>query len=101
MAVGHPQVLMHVGLVDENDTLPDEAALAWALLDHADTDRAICDDVLEAISIRLAVVAGGSTAALGEDRRACDGPCRGVRVRRRRSPSHQDYPQGAQFGVLT
>jgi hypothetical protein len=46
MAVGHPQNLMHVGLVDENDTLPDEAAPALALLAHADTDRATCNDVL-------------------------------------------------------
>ncbi|USR01662.1 MULTISPECIES: hypothetical protein [Sphingomonas] len=73
--------LMHLGLVDENDTLPDEAAPALALLDHAGTDRAACDDVLEAISVRLAAVAGGSQAALGAGRRACDGPCRGVRVR--------------------
>jgi hypothetical protein len=66
MAVGHPQDLMHVGLVDENDTLPDEAAPALALFDHAGTDRAACDDVLEAISVRLAAVAGGSTAALDQ-----------------------------------
>jgi hypothetical protein len=57
---------MHVGLVDENDTLPDEAALALALFDHAGTDRATCDDVLEAISVRLAAVARGSTAALDQ-----------------------------------
>jgi hypothetical protein len=56
--------LMHVGLVDEDDIRPDVAALALALLDHAGADRATYDDVLEAISVRLAAVARGSTAAL-------------------------------------
>lgn len=58
--------LMHLGLVDENDILLDEAALALALLDHASADRATYDDVLEAISVRLAAVAGDLTVALNQ-----------------------------------
>ena len=58
--------LMHLGLVDENDILLDEAALALALLDHASADRATYYHVLEAISVRLAAVAGDLTVALNQ-----------------------------------
>ncbi len=55
--------LMHLGLVDEDEILLDEAALVLALPDHAGTELTAYDDVLEAIAVRLAAVAGGSTAA--------------------------------------
>ena len=55
--------LIHLGLVDEDEILLDEAGLVLALLDHAGTDLAPYEHVLEAIAARLAVIGDGSTAA--------------------------------------
>jgi len=55
--------LMHLGLVEEDEILLDEAALSLAFLDHPDADLTPYDDVLETIALRLAAVAGEATAA--------------------------------------
>jgi regulator of sirC expression with transglutaminase-like and TPR domain len=55
--------LIHLGLVEEDDIVLDDAALSLARLDHADTDLAPYDDLLEAIGERLAAFAGPTTTA--------------------------------------
>lgn len=55
--------LRHLGLIDEDEIMLDEAALILALLDHADADIGPYDDILEAIALRLATVGSSATSA--------------------------------------
>lgn len=55
--------LNRLGLIDEDDIILDEAALALALSDHPDTDPAPYRAVLEAIAIRVDRVAAGAEDA--------------------------------------
>ncbi|MCK8455292.1 transglutaminase-like domain-containing protein [Sphingomonas faeni] len=48
--------LIHLGLIDEEDVVLDEAALALALLDHPETSRDFCLGVFRAIADRLATI---------------------------------------------
>ncbi len=50
--------VIRLGLVDEEDIVLDEAALALAMLDHADEDEVRHVEVLAAITERLADIAG-------------------------------------------
>jgi regulator of sirC expression with transglutaminase-like and TPR domain len=55
--------LIHLGLIDEDEIVLDEGALALALLDHPGADTAPYEDLLEAVAIRLEAVAGQATSA--------------------------------------
>lgn len=55
--------VLQLGLIDEQDITLDEAALALALLDHADADPAPYQDLFETIAVRLDAVDGDATAA--------------------------------------
>ncbi|HXH14702.1 MAG TPA: transglutaminase-like domain-containing protein [Sphingomonas sp.] len=55
--------LTQLGLVDEDEIVLDEAALSLALLDHVGRDLTPYHDVLDAIDLRLAAVAGDTVDA--------------------------------------
>jgi regulator of sirC expression with transglutaminase-like and TPR domain len=52
-----------LGLIDEDEIVLDEAALALAQLDHGETDLAPYYDLIEAIAARLAIVGQDATSA--------------------------------------
>ena len=58
--------LIHLGLVDDEDILLDEAALSLALLDHPDADDAPYWEVLNAVSERLCTIAPEPIDAQGQ-----------------------------------
>jgi regulator of sirC expression with transglutaminase-like and TPR domain len=55
--------LIRLGLIDEDDIVLDEAALSLALLDHPGTQMRPYQDLLEAVAIRLDLVANGAATA--------------------------------------
>ena len=61
--------LTRLGLIDEQDIVLDEAALALALLDHEGTDLEPYEDLLADIASRLDEI--GTEAATAEERAAC------------------------------
>lgn len=57
--------LIHLGLIDDDEIVLDEAALSLALLDHPGIDLATYDDLLDAMETRLDLI-GGDAAAPAE-----------------------------------
>lgn len=55
--------LIRLGLVDEDEILLDDAALALALLDHVGADPTPYEELFEAIADRLEIVAGDADGA--------------------------------------
>lgn len=56
--------LIHLGLIDDDDIVLDEAALTLALLDHPEADRDEYEELLGKLTSRLDVVAGDAGSAL-------------------------------------
>jgi regulator of sirC expression with transglutaminase-like and TPR domain len=55
--------LLRLGLIDEDDIVLDEAALALALLDHPEADAMAYIETLEALALRLDTVGGDAVSA--------------------------------------
>lgn len=55
--------LLRLGLIDEDDIVLDEAALALALLDHPEADAMAYIETLEALALRLDAIGGNAIDA--------------------------------------